>query len=117
MTWTRTEMAARAAREAGEVAARAAEFAREFGAELVCVDGDRGWTTTLRIAGRFVLVIDQEHGGGHGISSVVGSATVAETGPGRIGRWMERAVPSPGVLSMSRPPPSSRRRARMKRRP
>ena len=31
------------------------------GAELVCVDGDRGWTTTLRIAGRFVLVIDQEH--------------------------------------------------------
>lgn len=32
-----------------------------IGAELVCVDGDRGWTTTLRIAGRFVLVIDQEH--------------------------------------------------------
>src|SRR5699024_2546401 len=30
------------------------------GAELVCVDGDRGWATTLRIAGRFVLVIDQE---------------------------------------------------------
>lgn len=30
------------------------------GAELVCVDGDRGWSTRLRIAGRFVLVIDQE---------------------------------------------------------
>jgi hypothetical protein len=30
------------------------------GAELVCVDGDRGWSTRLRIAGRYVLVIDQE---------------------------------------------------------
>lgn len=29
------------------------------GIELVCVDGDRGWTTRLRIAGRFVVVIDQ----------------------------------------------------------
>lgn len=31
------------------------------GVELVCVDGDRGWSTRLRIAGRFVLVIDQQH--------------------------------------------------------
>lgn len=31
------------------------------GIELVCVDGDRGWTTRLRIAGRFVVVIDQAH--------------------------------------------------------
>lgn len=31
------------------------------GVELVCVDGERAWTTRLRIAGRFVLVIDQEH--------------------------------------------------------
>lgn len=31
------------------------------GIELVCVDGERGWTTRLRIAGRFVVVIDQEH--------------------------------------------------------
>lgn len=31
------------------------------GIELVCVDGARGWTTRLRIAGRFVVVIDQVH--------------------------------------------------------
>lgn len=31
------------------------------GIELVCVDGERGWTTRLRIAGRFVVAIDQEH--------------------------------------------------------
>jgi hypothetical protein len=30
------------------------------GAELVSIDGDRGWTSRLRIAGRFVLVMDQE---------------------------------------------------------
>lgn len=30
-------------------------------AELVCVDGDRGWTVSLALAGRFVLVVDQEH--------------------------------------------------------
>lgn len=29
------------------------------GVELVCVDGAEGWTTALRIAGRFVLVVDQ----------------------------------------------------------
>src|SRR5699024_6751687 len=29
------------------------------GVEPVCVDGAEGWTTALRIAGRFVLVVDQ----------------------------------------------------------
>ncbi len=31
------------------------------GIEMVCVDGAQGWTTRLRIAGRFVVVIDQVH--------------------------------------------------------
>lgn len=29
------------------------------GIELVCVDGDRAWTTKIRIAGRVVVIIDQ----------------------------------------------------------
>lgn len=32
-----------------------------IGIELVCVDGDRGWRTRLRIVGRFIVVIDQVH--------------------------------------------------------
>lgn len=31
------------------------------GIELVCVDGDRAWTTRLCIAGRIIAVIDQSH--------------------------------------------------------
>ncbi|NMA78814.1 MAG: hypothetical protein GX960_16445 [Actinomycetales bacterium] len=31
------------------------------GIELVCVDGDRAWTTPLGIAGRAIAVIDQAH--------------------------------------------------------
>ncbi len=61
------------------------------------------------------VVVDEQHGGGHGVSSAAGSLPEAcVVMVWWIGRCAEIAVPSPGgVLSMSRPPPSSRSLARM----
>lgn len=36
-------------------------LASPVGIELVCLDGDRGWKTSIRVAGRMLLVIDQIH--------------------------------------------------------
>lgn len=60
------------------------------------------------------MVVDEQHGRGHGVSSAAGSLPEAcVVVMGWIGRCTEIAVPSPGALSISRPPPSSRSRARM----
>lgn len=39
-----------------------AGLASPVGIELVCVDGTDGWTSSLRVAGRLLLITDQRHG-------------------------------------------------------
>lgn len=80
------------------------------GVDLVCVDGDRAWTSRLRIAGRFVIVLDQERellAGedtlrlGRGSSAVILGVTTIE----HLSATLEHVVPQRPAFSAAEPAP------------
>ncbi|WP_422116021.1 hypothetical protein [Brachybacterium sp. UNK5269] len=81
------------------------------GIELVCVDGARGWTTRIRIAGRVVVVIDRAgeavtEGGSVRLSRRSGAVLLGVTTLEHLSATFEQLVPQRPAFTAAEPTPA-----------